>query len=71
MRVCFDSLCFASDRLPEDGDDESHSEPVAMSNGKVITSEGMLLLILLTVSYNNAKGKDIQGNIKSFIKMCQ
>lgn len=41
MRVCFDSLCFASDRLQEDGDDETHCEIVTMSNGKVITSEGM------------------------------
>lgn len=39
MRVCFDSLCFASDRLAEDGDDED-CQVVAMSNGKVITSEG-------------------------------
>ncbi|XP_046673107.1 cGMP-dependent protein kinase, isozyme 2 forms cD4/T1/T3A/T3B isoform X2 [Homalodisca vitripennis] len=41
MRVCFDSLCFASDRLQEDGDDENHCEIVTMSNGKVITSEDM------------------------------
>lgn len=43
MRVCFDSLCFASHRLAEDGDEESNQETVAAAaKNLVITSEGIL-----------------------------
>lgn len=46
MRVCFDSLCFASHRLAEDGDEEGHQETtaVAAKNLVVITSEGKIFL---------------------------
>ncbi|RZF35488.1 hypothetical protein LSTR_LSTR013853, partial [Laodelphax striatellus] len=41
MRVCFDSLCFASNRLAEDGDDENNQEAVIVKDISVITSEEM------------------------------
>ena len=60
MRVCFDSLCFASDRGPSDDGDDDPQQPqqqapatatasAAVSNGTVITSEGMYVLLVVTV----------------------